>query len=96
MAAEGLKYAYKKISDFLRLSELAPMGVGLTVIVTPVWMFVGILSEPYHVEPATELPLYLDGFAYAGIYNLQSIKQVWPATAGLSYRKYRALESLHK
>ena len=70
MAAEGLKYAFKKIAEFLRLPEMAPHGVGLTVIVTPVWMFVAILNDPYHVEPETELPLYLDGFAYAGIYNL--------------------------
>jgi len=45
-------------------------GSGVTLIVTPVWMFLGVISQPYHVDPVTEIPLYLDGFAYAGIMTL--------------------------
>ena len=71
MASEGLKYAYGKIASFLKLSDLQSLhGVGLTIIVSPVWMFVSILNEPYHVDPVKEVPLYHDGFAYAGIFNL--------------------------
>ena len=46
-------------------------------------MFVGLVYQPYHIEPAIpgpsgteedierhELGLYLDGFAYAGLINL--------------------------
>lgn len=71
LAPEGLKYAFGKIANFLKLSDLQSLhGVGLTIIVTPVWIFVGILNEPYHTDPVTEVPLYHDGFAYAGIFNL--------------------------
>ena len=45
-------------------------------------MFVANIEKPYHVDPETELPLYHDGFAYTGIFNLQQIKQKWPATSG--------------
>lgn len=71
LAPEGLKYAFGKIANFLKLSNLqTDHGVGLTIIVTPVWIFVGILNQPYHTDPATKVPLYHDGFAYAGIFNL--------------------------
>ena len=65
------------------MQELTQLhGSGVTLIVTPVWMFLGVISQPYHVDPNTEIPLYLDGFAYAGIMTLQEVNQVWPATAG--------------
>lgn len=71
MAPEGLKYAYNKIANFLKLNDLQQIyGVGVTIIVTPVWLFVGVINDPYHVDPATDVPLYHDGFAYAGIFNL--------------------------
>lgn len=59
-------------------------------------MFVGLITQPYHIEPEIEskdlesmeeyerheLTLFLDGFAYAGLVNLQDIQQKWPATSG--------------
>jgi hypothetical protein len=50
LAPEGLKYAYQKIAAFLKLSTLQAHGVGVTIIVTPVWMFVSILNQPYHID----------------------------------------------
>lgn len=75
ISPEGLKIAYSKISGFLKLGDLqATHGCGVTLIVTPVWMFVAVINKPYHVDPSSDLPLYHDGFAYAGIFNLQDIK----------------------
>ena len=45
-------------------------------------MFLGLINQPYHYEklmdiPGKELengiPVYLDGFAYSGIFNIQPI-----------------------
>ena len=68
MSSDGLKYAYNKIATFLKFNENQKYGI--TLIVSPVWMFCGFINKPYHVDPQTEIPLYLDGFAYAGIFNL--------------------------
>ena len=51
LAPDGLKYAYQKIAGFLKLSSLQAHGVGVTIIVTPVWMFVSVLNQPYYVDP---------------------------------------------
>ena len=62
-------------------------------------MFVGTLNRPYHYEKdrdGRDLPVYLDGFAYAGIMNLQLIKQQWPATAGLGVEQHNALDALER
>lgn len=75
MNADGLQYSYKKIATFLQLKENADEG--FTIIISPQWMFVGAVNRPYHYEKdrdGRELPVYLDGFAYAGIVNLQLIK----------------------
>ena len=47
MNAEGLKYAFSKISQFLELSSTASTQ-GLTIIVTPEFMFVACIDKPYH------------------------------------------------
>jgi hypothetical protein len=86
MAPDGLKYAYQKMQNFINLAELTQLhGSGITLIVTPVWMFLGVVSQPYHTDPSTDIPLYLDGFAYAGVLTIQEMKQVWPATAGQGF-----------
>lgn len=79
--ADTLKYGYKKIYNFLQLARTP--DAGLTLILTPQWMFVAPIYEPYHKErfledvPNTDLeggvPVYLDGFSYAGILNIQPI-----------------------
>ena len=69
---EGLLYAYNKLANFLNLRNNG--DIGLTIIVTPSWMFVAQLTQPYHVESKRgqrDFPVYLDGLSYAGILNLQ-------------------------
>lgn len=71
MSPDVLKHNYNKMQTFLGINDLTQnYGVGATLIVTPVWMFLGVISQPYHVNPVTEIPLYLDGFAFAGILGL--------------------------
>ena len=92
VSRDELNYTYKKICAFLGLHT--NQDTGITVIVTPQWMFVGVIHQPYHIEPEIkapsgededverhELTLFLDGFAYAGVVNLQQVNKVWPATA---------------
>lgn len=110
MSIEGLKYAYNKVSTFLDLK--ANQDMGITVIVAPQFMFVCIVSQPYHMDSRkvmvdfeyseeqqaadADVNIYLDGFAYSGIVNLQEIVQKWPATAGQGYKKYNIIESITK
>lgn len=96
MTNEGLKYGYQKIQGFLGLKN--KQDYGITCIVTPNFIFVAVLSQPYHIEEGVEseaakaeggstidVPFYLDGYAYAGIYSLQDIGQKFPATAGIGF-----------
>lgn len=75
---EGLQYGYKKLYNFLGLHK--KVDAGLTVIATQRWMFMAVVHQPYHREQEIDLPeskqdggvpVYLDGFAYSGILNLQ-------------------------
>jgi len=66
--------------DFLRL-RVRP-EIGFTVLVTPKWMFVGVITQPYTLT-AKGYPVYLDGFSFAGLVSLQNSTPKWPATAGL-------------
>ena len=49
MTADGLQYSYSKLSTFLGLKDKSQMGV--TIVVSPQWMFVATINQPYHVEP---------------------------------------------
>jgi len=40
----------------------------VTILVTPKWMFVATLTGPYTKNKG--LPVYVDGYAYAGILNI--------------------------
>jgi hypothetical protein len=44
----------------------------------------------------TEIAVFLDGFAYSGIVNLQDITQKWPATAGRDIKQYDIAHSITK
>ena len=79
---ETLIQEYRKLFTFLKLD--ARPEVGLTLIVTPKWMFVAPLVQAYTVYQG--LPVYLDAYAYLGIVNIQVVEQEWPATAGLVER----------
>ena len=75
---EGLTYGYKRMYQFLDFKE-DKKQFGLTIIVTPKWMFLAAINQPYHNETKLNIPghdidggvpVYLDGFAYAGVINL--------------------------
>jgi hypothetical protein len=104
MNAEGLKYAYKKLVSFLNFEDQP--HAGLTCIVSPQWMYVAPLHQAYHKEKHLDqvknkeledgVPVYLDGFAYAGILNLQGIVQQWPATTGIGEDNHTILSAFEK
>ena len=64
MSSEGLLYSYTKCAVFLNLKENDNSGV--TVLLTPKWMMVTLVNKPY-METKEGYPVYLDGFAYAGL-----------------------------
>lgn len=72
--------AYKRCSEFLRLPTKPDVGV--TVIVSPRWFFLALLTQPYADAPNGN-PCYLDGFDFTGLVSLQTTSVTWPATAGL-------------
>lgn len=80
LTEEGLDYAYQKCMKFLKLYEKP--DVGLTVLLSPKWLFMAVLTNPY-ASSDHEFPCFLDGFAFAGLFNIQTISKKWPATAGL-------------
>ena len=76
----GLTYAYNKCRDFLRLKTRP--DVGLTTIISPKWIFLGVLTQPYG-KTEKGYPVYLDGFSFSGLVSLQDSVPSWPSTAGL-------------
>lgn len=88
-SGDGCQYAYNMIVEFLKPNPKD----GLTIVLSPQWMFVAQIKEPYYHETRLNIPghdvengvpVYLDGFAYSGIINLQPISQKWPQSAGLN------------
>ena len=71
---------YMRCQEFLRLSTKPDSGI--TVIISPRWLFLAVLTQPYATAPNGN-PVYLDGFDFAGLVSLQTTKSTWPATAGL-------------
>lgn len=66
-------------------------------------MFLALIYRPYHHEdmmniPGHDLeggvPVYLDGLAYTGIMNIQTVIQKWPGTAGIDFNDNSALKAL--
>ena len=45
---EGLRYVYGKLYSFMNLSDNA--DIGITLILTPNWMFLAPIYQPYHKE----------------------------------------------
>jgi hypothetical protein len=79
LKAEPLIVTYKKCYMMCGLDRNPNAGV--TIIVTPKWMFVSPLMGPYTHHQG--MPVYIDGYAYTGIINVQVTEKEWPATAGL-------------
>ena len=57
--------------------------MGLTVLVSPKWLMISFIKDSY-VKVGADTNLYLDGFAYAGLLQLQTVDPNWPQTAGLN------------
>lgn len=55
-------------------------------------MFVATMTGPYIQNKG--MPVYLDGFAYAGLFNIQTVEKEWPATAGLEHDEKPLFELL--
>ena len=69
-----------KCADFLKFKSRP--DVGITVLISPKWMFVCPITQPY-AHTSLGNPVYLDGLSFAGLVSLQIIKPTWPATAGI-------------
>ena len=78
--ATHLGDVYKRCAEFLRFSTRPDIGV--SVIISPRWFFLGILTQPYCHAPNGN-PVYLDGFDFSGLVSLQDTVITWPGTAGL-------------
>ena len=76
----GIQVVYAKCADFMRFKSRP--DVGMTVLVSPKWMFVCPITQPY-AHSSLGHPVYLDGLSLAGLVSLQVTEAVWPATAGL-------------
>jgi hypothetical protein len=79
LSQEGLTYSYTKCAVFLGLKEEEHAGV--TVVMSKKWMLVTQIQQPY-MHSSQDYPCYLDGFAYAGLVQLQEVEKVWPQTVG--------------
>lgn len=64
---EALKYGYSKCATFLGITDAEKDG--LTLLITPKWIMLVSLAAPYLISEA-DYPVYLDGFAFAGLINL--------------------------
>lgn len=62
---------------------------------TPRWLFLGVLTQPYCESPAGN-PVYLDGFDFVGLFSLQMTSETWPATAGLENQTIGVFDALAK
>ena len=93
LTQEGLIYGYNKCMSFLRLKQRPQ--VGLTLICTGKWMFAAVLASPYTIN-SNGNPVYLDGFAFAGLVSLQTVSSTWPATAGLEDDECTILQAFER
>ena len=75
-----MKEIYTRIGNFLRLNTRP--NIGVTVVISPRWFFVAVLTQPYATAPNGN-PVYLDGLDFAGLVSLQTTDSTWPGTAGL-------------
>ena len=64
LSSEGMIYSYAKCAVFLELKDNETSG--LTMLLTPKWMMVALISNPY-MSTSMDYPVYLDGFAYSGL-----------------------------
>jgi hypothetical protein len=55
-------------------------------------MYVAVMVNPYTTHQ--DMPVYPDGFAYAGIVSIQNTEQKWPSTAGLTSEQLSPMKVL--
>lgn len=79
---EGLMYAYTKCAAFLSVKDMEKEG--MTLIVTPKWVMLVPLKDAY-LFTEDGCPVYLDGFAFTGLFNLQKLSSKWPETISSAY-----------
>ena len=82
-----------KCAEFLRFKSRP--DVGMTVLVSPKWMFVCLVTQPY-AHTSYGYPVYLAGLSFAGLVTLQIIEPTWPATAGLEDQQPTILSAMEK
>ena len=78
--ATQLAEVFRRCAAFLRLNT--NLNAGITVLMSPRWFFLGVLTQPY-TNADNGNPVYLDGFDFAGLFSLQTTSLKWPASAGL-------------
>lgn len=93
LSSEGLVYSYTKCGVFLGLKDEEHSGV--TVVLSKKWMMVAQIEAPY-MHSSEDYPCYLDGFAYAGLVQLQEVEKVWPGTVGKQVEQKHVFESMSK
>jgi len=91
--ANGLQSVYIKCAEFLRFKSRP--DVGINVLISPKWMFVCLITQPYAAS-AHGNPVYLDGLSFAGLVTLQITQATWPETAGLADEQPTVLSSMEK
>jgi len=67
---------------------------GFSLLVAPKWLFLAPLGGPYLQKSG--VPVYLDGYAYAGIVDIQQVAPTWPATASLVDDSTQVMEAFQK
>ena len=92
LKSEMLALTYSKCYTHLDLDNHPE--VGITIVVTPKWMFVATLTGPYAWYK--QMPVYIDGYAYTGIMNVQITEKEWPATAGIDQIELTPMDILEK
>ncbi len=88
----GFETAFNKIA--LHLGLIEKPDIGMTILISPQWIMVAQLTGPYCSYYG--MPAYFDGFAYAGIVNMQTTIKEWPATAGLVNDELKIFECMEK
>lgn len=95
LSADGLTYSYTKCAVFLGLKDDEQSGV--TTIITGKWMLVMQLTNNYMETYNTQYPVFLDGFAFTGLAQLQEVIEEWPATSGQNKTcQKKVFESMQK
>lgn len=90
VSASALELAFK--ACLKHLGDKVDQTSGLMILTSPKWLFVAPITGPYSVYQM--MPMYLDGYSYAGIVSFQEVVPEWPSTAGLTSSEHTVLGAL--